>query len=169
MQNVQYSLLSRVSLVKIGSPFHYKPGAGFGQCLAVPPRLCKNPALNGDEAEREDGGRDTCRRCFCGSSALSFRPNRNTEVHERNEEDNCNVPYARCSQTIKQTNYSRNGSALKLLSNGGARNLIWPKINLSLSLTARLPSRHVPPGGRGAWGGMRGTPHRFPPLRLLPT
>ena len=26
----------------------------------------------------------------------------------------------------------------------------------------------VPPGGRGAWGGMRGTPHRFPPLRLLP-
>ena len=99
---------------------------------------------------REGGrGRDTCRRCFCGSSALSFRPNRNTEVHERNEEDNCNVPYARCSQTIKQTNYSRNGSALTLSSNGGARNLIWPKINLSLSLTARLPSRHVPPGAGG--------------------
>ena len=28
-----------------------------------------------------------------------------------------------------------------------ARYLIWPKINLSLSLTARLPSRHVPPPG----------------------
>ena len=41
----------------------------------------------------------------------------------------------------------RNGPALKLSSNRGARNLIWPKINLSLSLSARLPSRHVP-GGR---------------------